>query len=124
METNKGYLIRNYYVKISILLPYVQSKIENMKRMRSDNDTTADQIRCTHMAEPELLRLPPVSLPGHKVIWKRPMHRFTDVPKKLPEKYERICGLMDLCSALSKECGFRISECCVLLQGTHQLVYP
>lgn len=64
METNKGYLIRNNYVKISILLPYVQRKIENMKRIGNDNDTTADQIRCTHMAEPELLRLPPVSLPG------------------------------------------------------------
>lgn len=38
-------------MKISILLPYVQCKIENMKGMENDNDITAaqaDQTRHTH----------------------------------------------------------------------------
>lgn len=36
-----------YYVKISILLPYVQCKTENMKGMENDNDIAAAQANQT-----------------------------------------------------------------------------
>lgn len=65
---------------------------------------------------------------------ERSTYRFTEVPitffsiRKLPGKYTRICSLVTLCSALSKECLWAsnwYSECCVLLfQGTHQSGQP
>lgn len=65
---------------------------------------------------------------------ERSTYRFKEVPitffsiRKLLVKYARICSLINLCSALSKECLWAYnwySECCVLLiQGTHQSGQP